>query len=155
MTNLKIHDLYATYPDECFDVKSEQTLLLSHDRIVFQFPFYWYSTPPLLKKWLDEVFTFGWAYGPGERALQGKELVLAMSVGGPEHSYRVGEYNHYTISELTRPLQATANLTGMYFLPHFVQYGVVSADEEMINQSAAAYVQHITTPQTRRYRMAP
>ncbi|MEC0246346.1 NAD(P)H-dependent oxidoreductase [Paenibacillus chitinolyticus] len=153
--DVTIHDLYAQYPDEHIDVKSEQSLLHSHDRIVFQFPFYWYSTPPLLKKWMEEVFTYGWAYGPGEKALQGKELILAISIGGPEHSYRVGGYNHYTISELTRPLQATANLTGMYFLPHFVQYGVVSAEDEVISRSASAYVQHITAPQSRRYRMAP
>ncbi|WP_396125955.1 NAD(P)H-dependent oxidoreductase [Brevibacillus laterosporus] len=25
-------------------------------------PFYWYSSPPLLKKWLDDIFTHGWAY---------------------------------------------------------------------------------------------
>jgi len=104
-----IHDLYERYPDERIDVKREQDLLLAHDRIVFQFPFYWYSTPPLLKKWMDEVFTYGWAYGPGGNALHDKELVLAISIGGPEHSYRAGDYNHYTMSELTRPLQATAN----------------------------------------------
>ena len=27
--------------------------------------FWWYSSPPLLKLWFDEVLTFGWAYGPG------------------------------------------------------------------------------------------
>ncbi|WP_199615075.1 NAD(P)H-dependent oxidoreductase [Paenibacillus alkalitolerans] len=153
--NVTIHDLYEQYSDESIDIRREQELLLSHERIVFQFPFYWYSTPPLLKKWLDEVFTYGWAYGPGDKALRGKELMLAISVGGPENSYRVGGYNHYTISELTRPLQATANLTGMYFLPHFVLYGAVSAGEETVNRSAADYVQYINTPQARRYRMAP
>jgi hypothetical protein len=30
----------------------------------------------------------------------------------------------------------------------------LTAEDETINQSAAAYVQHITTPQARRYRMA-
>jgi hypothetical protein len=54
-----------------------------------------------------------------------------------------------------QPLQATANLTGMYFLPHFVHYGVVSAEDKAISQSASAYVQHITAPQAHRYRMAP
>jgi glutathione-regulated potassium-efflux system ancillary protein KefG len=39
VANVTIHDLYAQYPDECIDVKREQSLLLSHDRIVFQFPF--------------------------------------------------------------------------------------------------------------------
>ncbi|MDF7639407.1 NAD(P)H-dependent oxidoreductase [Lactobacillus sp. ESL0791] len=26
-----------------------------------QFPFYWYSCPPLLKKWEDDVLEHGWA----------------------------------------------------------------------------------------------
>lgn len=28
-----------------------QTELKQHDRLIFQFPLYWYSTPPLLKQW--------------------------------------------------------------------------------------------------------
>ncbi|NCT39796.1 NAD(P)H-dependent oxidoreductase [Bacillus sp. EB93] len=139
-----VHNLYDRYPDERIDVKREQELLLSHERIVFQFPFYWYSTPPLLKKWMDKVLEYGWAYGPGGKSLNGKELVLAISIGGSEQSYRAGGSNHYTISELTRPIQATANLTGMHFLSHFVKYGAVVAEQEVINKSAESYVKHIT-----------
>ncbi|MGG0937162.1 NAD(P)H-dependent oxidoreductase [Brevibacillus centrosporus] len=139
-----VHDLYEQYPDEIINVKREQELLAAHDRIVFQFPFFWYSTPPLLKKWMDDVLMYGWAYGSGGKALNGKELVLAISIGGREKSYQAGGTNHYTISELTRPLQATANLTGMFFLSHFVQYGAVYADQEIICESAKAYVEHIT-----------
>jgi glutathione-regulated potassium-efflux system ancillary protein KefG len=40
-----VHDLYATYPDGNIDVAKEQALVMEHDRIVFQFPFYWYSNP--------------------------------------------------------------------------------------------------------------
>ncbi|GIQ64649.1 hypothetical protein PACILC2_32170 [Paenibacillus cisolokensis] len=47
--NITVHDLYQTYPTEVLDVEREQRLLTEHDRIVFQFPFYWHSTPPLLK----------------------------------------------------------------------------------------------------------
>ncbi|WP_181350447.1 NAD(P)H-dependent oxidoreductase [Thalassobacillus sp. CUG 92003] len=144
MQEVTVHNLYGKYPDERIDVKREQELLLPHERIVFQFPFYWYSTPPLLKKWMDEVLLYGWAYGPGDKALKGKELVLAISIGGAEDSYRAGGKNQFTISELTRPIQATANLTGMHFLPHFVQHSTVVIKEEEINQSAEAYVKHIT-----------
>ncbi|WP_258875145.1 NAD(P)H-dependent oxidoreductase [Paenibacillus sp. VMFN-D1] len=49
--------LYKEYPNENIDFKHEQELLRSHDRIVFQFPLYGYSTPPLMKMWVDEVFT--------------------------------------------------------------------------------------------------
>ena len=37
--------------------------------VVWLQPIHWYSMPPLLKLWLDEVLAFGWAYGPGGDAL--------------------------------------------------------------------------------------
>lgn len=59
--DVTIHQLYETYPDWNIDVVREQSLLLEHDRIVLQFLFYWYSSPPLLKKWFDDVLMYGWA----------------------------------------------------------------------------------------------
>jgi glutathione-regulated potassium-efflux system ancillary protein KefG len=47
--NVTVHHLYKEYPDMQIDVEREQHLLLAHNRIVFQFPFYWYSTPAILK----------------------------------------------------------------------------------------------------------
>ncbi|GAL26611.1 NAD(P)H oxidoreductase YRKL [Vibrio variabilis] len=38
--------------------------MIKADVIVLQFPFYWYSMPALLKKWMDDVFSFNFAYGP-------------------------------------------------------------------------------------------
>ncbi|MED4050906.1 NAD(P)H-dependent oxidoreductase [Priestia megaterium] len=144
--DVTVNNIYERYPNWEIDVEKEQELLLKHDRIVFQFPFYWYSTPPLMKKWLDDVLTFGWAYGTNGTQLHGKEFVLAISVGGPQKSYRAGGYNNYTISELTKPLQRTANLTGMKFLTHFVQYNSVVATEKEISESAEGLVQHIKDP---------
>jgi len=144
--DVTVNNIYERYPNWEIDVEKEQELLLKHDRIVFQFPFYWYSTPPLMKKWLDDVLTFGWAYGTNGTQLHGKEFVLAISVGGPQKSYRAGGYNNYTISELTKPLQQTANLTGMKFLTHFVQYNSVVATEKEISESSKDLVQHIKDP---------
>lgn len=48
-SDITVHDLYATYPNGTIDVAYEQQLLLEHERIVFQFPLYWYSSPSLLK----------------------------------------------------------------------------------------------------------
>ncbi|MED3998825.1 NAD(P)H-dependent oxidoreductase [Priestia aryabhattai] len=144
--DVTVNNIYERYPNWEIDVEKEQELLLKHDRIVFQFPFYWYSTPPLMKKWLDDVLTFGWAYGTNGTKLHGKEFVLAISVGGPQKSYRAGGYNNYTISELTKPLQQTANLTGMKFLTHFVQYNSVVVTEKEVSESAECLTQHITDP---------
>lgn len=143
-SDLTVHDLYEKYRNQPIDVECEQQLLLAHDRIVFQFPLYWYSSPPLLKQWLDDVFTFGWAHGPGGTKLRGKELVLAMSIGSPEHSYQAGGYNLFSVSELTKPFQATANLVGMTYLPSFVEYRANRINKQEIAKSAIRYVEHIT-----------
>lgn len=55
MKNITIHDLYTHYPDFIVDPDKEQALLLAHDIIIFQHPYYWYSTPSILKEWQDIV----------------------------------------------------------------------------------------------------
>ena len=54
-----LRDMYALYPDGKIDIAAEQAALLAHERIVFQHPFFWYSTPPLMKQWLDDVLVYG------------------------------------------------------------------------------------------------
>ncbi|MCA3148145.1 MAG: NAD(P)H-dependent oxidoreductase [Burkholderiales bacterium] len=143
---IHVNKPYEHYPDWNIDVAFEQSLLLAHDRIVFQHPFWWYSTPPLMKKWLDDVLTYGWAYGPGGVALQGKDWVSAISSGGPADSYQSGGYNNYSMSELLKPLQQTANLIGMKFLPPFILHGTVQISPEAIDVSASTYLDHICNP---------
>ena len=82
-----VRDLYQEYPNWNIDVEREQQLLLEYERIVFQFPMYWYSCPPLLKKWFDDVLTYGWAFGPGGENLQGKQFVVATTTGGLDLKY--------------------------------------------------------------------
>ena len=104
--DVTVRKICQRYPDGKIDVPAEQEALSAHDRLVFQHPFYWYSVPPLMKQWIDEVFTYGWAYGGGD-ALAGKEWVCAISTGGPADSYQAGGYNSYSMSEFLKPLQQT------------------------------------------------
>ena len=83
---IAVRDLYARYPDYLIDVAAEQAALAGVDLLVWLHPVHWYGMPPLMKLWLDEVFAFGWAYGPGGDALRGTDLWLATSTGGPESS---------------------------------------------------------------------
>jgi len=114
------HDLYEAYPDLHIDVRREQELLLGHDVIVFQHPFYWYSTPAIFKEWQDLVLEHNWAYGKEGRALAGKITFNALSAGGPEPAYRPGGYNNFTIRQLLTPYEATAALCHMTYLAPFV-----------------------------------
>ncbi|MCI3984850.1 NAD(P)H-dependent oxidoreductase [Bacillus vallismortis] len=144
--NITVRELYKEYPDEAIDVAKEQQLCEQYDRIVFQFPFYWYSSPPLLKKWQDLVLTFGWAFGAEGNALHGKELMLAVSTGSEAEKYQAGGANHYSISELLKPFQATSNLIGMKYLPPYVFYGVKYATQEEIALSAKRLTEYIQQP---------
>ena len=74
-----VRDEYAEYPNFSVNADTEHELLEAADRVILQFPFYWYSSPALLKEWEDEVITAGWAYGGGH-ALKGKELKLKMDL---------------------------------------------------------------------------
>lgn len=133
LEGVTVHDLYEAYPTLHIDVAREQELLIAHDVIVFQHPFYWYSTPALLKQWQDHVLEHGWAYGQGGTRLRGKLTFHALTTGGPETAYRRDGYNRYTIRELLAPLDQTAHLCGMHFLAPFVVHAAlrVRADDDL------------------------
>ncbi len=112
---ITIHDLYETYPDFLIDVPAEQRLLEQHQHIVLQHPFYWYSSPAIIKEWLDLVLTYGWAFGQSGTALHGKTLAHSISAGGAMEDYQRGGQNHFTIRELLAPFAQTARLCGMNY----------------------------------------
>nr|WP_271753212.1 NAD(P)H-dependent oxidoreductase [Cohnella sp. JJ-181] len=137
-----IHELYQEYPNENIDVHREQQLVLAHDRIIFQYPLYWYSAPPLLKKWFDAVLLYNWAYGPEGTKTTGKEIGVAFSYGAPEDAYQPTGSNRFTLEEILVPFQALANYISAVYLPHFAQN---TLDETRLAQSSEDYVRHITT----------
>lgn len=138
-------DLYSEYPDFQIDVAYEQQLLSNHDRIVFQFPFYWYSSPPLLKKWLDDVLTYGFAYGSTGNKLKGKDLQLIVSVGG-EEKYYCGFDIYATIHELLRPFQLTANLCQMNYMLPVWMYEADKASDDKIRAHGRDWIEMIDDP---------
>jgi glutathione-regulated potassium-efflux system ancillary protein KefG len=134
-----VNDLYEQYPDLDIDVDREQRLLLEHDVVVLQHPFYWYSTPAILKEWQDLVLEHGWAYGIEGHALVGKLLMNAITTGGLEDSYCRDGSNRFGVRELLAPIEQTARLCGMDFLSPFVVHGTHRLAEDEIASHAADY----------------
>ena len=124
LEGVTFHDLYANYPDFLIDIKHEQRLCEEHDVIIMQHPFYWYSTPSILKEWQDLVLEYNWAYGQKGTALRGKVFFQAITAGGNDDVYHHDGYNMFTIQELTAPFRPLANLCGMEWLPPFAILGV-------------------------------
>ena len=130
LAGVTVNDLYESYPHFHIDVPREQALLREHDVIIFQHPFYWYSSPAMLKQWEDLVLEHGFAYGKNGTQLHGKLFLTAITTGGPKSSYQRGGYNYFTIREFLTPFEQTARLCGMTYLPPFVVPGVLWMEDE-------------------------
>jgi glutathione-regulated potassium-efflux system ancillary protein KefG len=137
--DVHVRDLYELYPDFDIDVEAEQRALAGSDRVVIQCPFYWYSVPALVKQWLDLVLEHGWAYGSGGEAVRGKWLTLALSTGGGKQAYGDAGLNRRTVAQFLYPLEATARLCGMPWLPPFLVQGAHELEASQIDAEAARY----------------
>jgi glutathione-regulated potassium-efflux system ancillary protein KefG len=136
---ITLHDLYEVYPDFNIDIEREKQLLKEHDVIVWHHPFYWYSSPPLLKQWIDLVLEFGWAYGPGGNELEGKVIFNCVTIGGPRTAYNRDGYNRFTVRELLAPFIQTACLCKMNYLPPFAVHGTHRLKREGLESVAEQY----------------
>ena len=141
--NTTIVHLYDEYGNFQIDVKKEQARLLEHDTIVFQTPFHWYSTTPLLRKWFDDVLAHGFAYGSQGKALHGKKVFFVITTGGPKEAYTPEGYNSTTVTELTKPLGQLAKLCGLEYIEPFVTYGALGISDEELETQRALYHAHL------------
>lgn len=139
--DVTVRDLTEIYPEWDIDVIAEQQLLLDHDRIIFQFPLYWYSSPAILKLWQDLVLAPGFAYA-GAHRLEGKEFMVVTSIGGTEQDYRAGGHNHYSVDELLRPFQQTVNYCRGRYLTPFLFYRSIAAEDDEILASTRDLLAH-------------
>lgn len=145
VAGVDVNDLYASYADYAIDVAREQERLAQAQLVVLLHPIQWYSMPALQKLWLDEVLTYGWAYGTGGTSLRGKDLWLVATTGGPEDSYHPQSYNRYFFDAFLPPYEQTAALCGMRFLPPLVLHGAHSAGREDVQQHVETFRQRLAS----------
>lgn len=73
------------------DIRAELDKLLWCDLLVLNFPVFWFSTPAILKGWIDRIFVSGAVYG-GKRfydrgGMRGKQALVCATLGGQEHMF--------------------------------------------------------------------
>lgn len=148
VAGLEIADLYGIYRDERIDLPAERERLLRADRLVFQFPMYWYSTPSLLKRWQDEVLTPLIYLEPQTAAsLKGLPVMVATTTGGPADSYRQAGMS---VDELFAPLKATARKAGWEWHKPFAVHDVRALDDEGLKRAGEDYRLAVTSMRERR-----
>lgn len=139
-SGFEIRDMYDLYPDFQIDVAAAQASLEATDRIVLQFPIYWYQAPALMKQWFDAVFEYGWAYGSTGKALQDKEILLVASFGAEQDDYTADGRLQATIKEILKPITTIQYLTDLTFLEPFVLTGTLNLADEELEKHAKDYI---------------
>jgi len=144
--DFEIRNLSALYPTFQIDVKAEQEALLKHQEVIFQYPFYWYNMPAILKHWFDEVFTYQFAYGSQGDKLKGKYFIASFTVGAPESEYHTLGEHHFKVYEFCKNLAQTAYYTQMKYVEPLYFHGTsVNAGytKEDIEAKAKAQAQRL------------
>ena len=129
LPGITVRRLCEVAPDGVFDIPAEQAALAGADLIVWQFPFHWYALPWLMKKWLDEVFVHGFAYGTGAK-LAGKKLQVSFTTGAPAAAYTGQEGSVADIRELVSVFPAIAKVCGLDCLAPIWLNGVSYASRD-------------------------
>ena len=146
---LIVSRLYQQYPDFKIDVQQEQAKLSQVRSVVFQFPLYWYSSPALLKEWIDRVFSEGFAYGENANGLKGKNLMVAITLGADAsfcaETDEAGQPNVLAFSNAVKPFEALARYCSMIWQPAFSLFGVPQKTDEQLREEACLYHQRLST----------
>jgi len=144
--DFEIRNLSALYPTFQIDVKAEQEALRKHQEVIFQYPFYWYNMPAILKHWFDEVFTYQFAYGSQGDKLKGKYFIPSFTVGAPESEYHTLGEHHFKVYEFCKNLAQTAYYAQMKYVEPLYFHGTsVNAGytKEDIEAKAKAQAQRL------------
>mgnify|MGYP000845939810 FL=1 len=111
----------------------------SAQRLILQFPMYWYQAPSVMKEWIDTVMSKSALF-----AKQIKELGIVVTLGVKEEAFRAGGKEQFTISELLRPFQALANAMRWTYLPIFEVHQFDYKTEEAKQALLVEYLQYVT-----------
>ncbi|PWG00131.1 NAD(P)H-dependent oxidoreductase [Levilactobacillus bambusae] len=115
------------------DVQNERQLLMTADRIVFQFPLYWYAAPASLKHWADLVFSQKLFKRGDQYPLQDKEVAVVVTTGKPLNQFQAGGSVGFTLDELLSSMRAITHEAHATWLQTFsvTQFSYMSEDQKM------------------------
>lgn len=145
-----IHNLQSAYPRGNIDPSLEHSLIENNGSVVFQFPFYWYNCPPLMKQWFDVVLTGDWAFNKGHK-LENRKIGIAVTCGSGEQDYSATGKHKRPVEDYLLPFthameHCGTKVEGVY---KFLGAGYAeTATVENIAENARGYVEFLRTFKT-------
>lgn len=148
MPGITVRNLETLYGHDLggFDLAAEQQAHAEADRIVYMFPIHWFNLTPMLKAYLNHVWSYGWAFGPGGTALKDKEMLAVVSAGATEHTYSAEGLIQSSMDEVLTPMKASALYVGMQYLPPLAFYGAMGVGEGTLDAFGSSFVERLNAP---------
>ena len=129
------------------DISSELTKIAWADHIIFQFPLWWFSTPAILKGWIDRVLVKGFAYDAGkifnDGLLKGKTASLVVNTKSTESAYQINGLHQATIDTFLHHIHHTLHFVGVKTLSPFVTYSAFNLDAEQKEKIVKNYLAYL------------
>lgn len=141
LDGVAIVDMTALYPDGHVDADAEVGRLLAAERIILQFPIQWYSTPPLLQAWQDDVLSRMYYVHPEEEGERLRDLpvMVAATAGNDPSAYTPEGVNLFPLEELLKPLHATAHRCFWRWSDPFLVYRANTSSREELAEAGRRY----------------
>ena len=153
LDGIAIVDMTALYAGGHVDVDAEVARLLAAERLILQFPIQWYSTPPLLKAWQDDVLSRMYYVHPDEEGerLRGLPVMVAATAGNDPSAYTPSGINLYPLEDLLKPLHSTAHRCFWRWTDPFLVYRANKSSPEELASAGRRYAERIASWSSERH----
>jgi len=148
MPGVVVRNLETLYGNDvdAFDIAAEQKAQEAADRVIYLFPIHWFNLTPMLKAYQNEVWTYGWAFGPEGKALRGKEMQVVTTAGASEHTYSAEGLVRSTMGEVLTPMKASAYYVGMKYNQPLAFHEAMGLDAESVAAMQKAFAECLAAP---------
>jgi NAD(P)H dehydrogenase (quinone) len=131
--------------EKCFsrEIQNEIDRLFAADLLILQFPMWWFSTPAILKGWIDRVFAFGVTYDFGRTwdkgVMKGRRTMLSLTTSAPPGVF-MPDGRSGDMERVLWPIHGgVLALCGYEVLPPFIGYAVPWIDDAGRQQVLESY----------------
>ena len=148
--DVTVRNLETLYGNDVtgFDIPTEQKAHEGTERIVYLFPLHWFNLTPMMKAYFNEVWSYGWCYGPNGTALKGKEMLVVASAGAAAEAYSHQSPLDCTMEDvltlwfftrLQRPMKKHLDSSGKCFLKDCKNESTAHIPEDNFNEQDEIY----------------
>ena len=147
-SDVTVRNLESLYGSDVagFDVAAEQQAYAGVDRVVYLFPIHWFNLTPMLKAYLNQVWSYGWAFGPDGHALRNKEMQVVVTAGASQHTYSAEGLIRSSMDDVLTPMKASAYYVGMKYASPLAFYNAMGVSKESLDEFCRSFVERLKVP---------